>query len=194
MSHERQNFEQYGLYSTAVGPIAWAVLHCVAANYPYNYHQLNSKEQKHIRESYKGFLHRFAEVFPCNPCSIHWLEHLKRHPIPLEAFASRCAFSKYVHDMHTDITRDIEQRNPDSIKTKGVPFKQMLTFYESLRCPPPGASRNKSVHAVVRFQASRPEHSIQMDPSVALSTPEQITCHLKAGGWCPGIDGDETPN
>jgi hypothetical protein len=185
----RKDTEKYGLHSTAVGPVAWAVLHCVAAQYPHDYHELQKTEQQRVRASYRGFLQRFAEVFPCAPCSRNWLP--KTVDISDRHFESRTAFCRYVFDLHNQITEEVEARDPGGQRTRRPTFEQTLTLYESLRCLPPQLRKpGHRVHAVVRFQASRPRDSVQIDPSIALATPAAVQNHLLSGGWCPGVDGE----
>lgn len=200
----RKRAETFGLYSTAIGPVAWAVLHCVAANYPHDYHKQSAAAQAAIRQQYRSFLQSFAHVFPCTPCSKHWVP--KTLNIDDRHFASRTAFCRYVYDLHNQVTDEVEARKSaqqrdgafqktrqqqQHFTTQRPTFEQHLTLFESLRCPPPELRGQRSpVYALVRFQTVHPGNSIQIDERAALNTSHALQNHLLNGGWCPGIDGE----
>jgi hypothetical protein len=189
----RRQAEKNGLYSTAVGPIGWAFLHCTAAQFPHDMKQLPESEQQVVRARYRDFLKSFAAVFPCTPCSHHFAP--KVATIDDKHFGSRTAFCRYVYDLHNTVTDEIEARataQQETVHNTARPtFEQTLTLYESLRCPPSELRKpGQRIHAIIKFQRQRERDSIQISRECALTTPEAVANHIAGGGWCPSDDAE----
>jgi hypothetical protein len=184
--------EKNGFYSTAVGPPSWAVLHCVAANFPHDLKTMSAADQAAVAARYRGFLQAFAQVFPCANCRPHFERHVAA--IDPAHFSSRTAFCTFVYDLHNQVTEEVRQRCVAAKKTppptQSVTKEQMFTLYESLRCPPAELRHTRpQIYGVVKFQG-RPEPggSIKIDPAVALNSADAIRRHVLNGGWVPGQD------
>ena len=177
--------ETNGFFSTAVGPISWAILHSIALNFPYDIDKKTESEKASIRQHYKNYLKEFAHVYPCGNCRSHFLKHVSN--IPDSAFTNRTSFFRYLYNLHNTVTKEVEGRCPDKFKTQTLTEAQAFALFESLRCLPSKVKKGEKVYCVIRFQSQPPKtgHSIEIEKSIALSSSKDIEQHILNGGWMP---------
>jgi len=177
--------ETNGFFSTAVGPLSWAILHSIALNFPYNIDNKTESEKAIIRQHYKNFLKEFAHVYPCGNCRPHFLKHVSN--IPDTAVENRTKFFQYLYHLHNTVTDEVAGRCKKKIKTQTLTEAQAFALFESLRCLPSKVQRGEKVYCVIRFQSQPPKtgHSIEIEKSIALSSSEDIEQHILNGGWVP---------
>jgi FAD-linked sulfhydryl oxidase len=80
-----------------IGNAGWTTIHSFAAYYP-------DKPTEKQRESAKGLIEAFTELFPCRWCADDLKEHVQKFPVKTE---SRAAFSQWTCDAHNHVNEHL---------------------------------------------------------------------------------------
>lgn len=97
------------------GPSFWNVIHAVAYLYPVK----DPLPQQ--RALVRNFYAMVPFVLPCSLCGMHWMQHLKEHPLTDEVLSSRETLSRWTVDMHNAANA--------SLKKEAVSYDQAYRYY-----------------------------------------------------------------
>eukprot|EP00941_MAST-03F_sp_MAST-3F-sp1_P005355 g5355.t1 len=89
---------------TVWGPIAWSMLHTMAAHYP-----KSNPNEAHI-SGCVNFITGLPYMLPCGECGFHLLKELENYPTSLRrACSSRYNLAQFFVDAHNDVSRHLEK-------------------------------------------------------------------------------------
>ena len=79
------------------GPHAWIFLHSITLNYPEN---PSEKDKLEIMD----FFHKLPNVLPCQTCSHHFKDNLKKYPISKRVHSKK-ELVEWLIDIHNEVNK-----------------------------------------------------------------------------------------
>lgn len=72
------------------GSHGWLFLHTITLNYP-------DEPTRFDKQNYKNFFENLSNVLPCDICSNHYKQNIRKYPIQLD---SKESLTKWLHNIH----------------------------------------------------------------------------------------------
>src|SRR3990167_10277906 len=93
--------KRLNLAPSSWGPVAWKLLHSVAAGYP---DRATPQEQASLTQ----FIHGLPDLLPCAMCRVHFRQEIAADPVEPHV-GSRAAIERWLVDLHNRVNARLEK-------------------------------------------------------------------------------------